>query len=237
MAAFAHVSRGFRPQFPSLSTRSGVVIPVLLKPETTRNVEGGLRLLGSAVSMQAAVFNMRKLDGPRSFRTGPETFLFTNATTSVRGFESEVQGVLRRRPPGVRELCLSRRAPRRVPHDQVGNFDGFQLRMSPRHIAGAGVTVRFPDVGAADDVAWTSGVSFVGERPLRDNTMDPQILPSYTLLNTAVSVYLADVQIVLAATNLTNEWFIVDDFSSQNAGNFGVPRRFTVQLRYSFGTR
>ena len=236
VAAFGNVSRGFRPQFPSLSTRSGVVIPVLLKPEVTDNVEGGVRLMSSALSLQAAVFNMRKLDGPRSFRTGPETFLFTNATTSVRGFESEVQGVL-----AGRHQVYANYAFHDARHDEfrttVGNFDGFQLRMSPRHIAGAGVTVRFADVGSADDVAWTTGVSFVGERPLRDNTMDPQILPSYTLLNSAVSVYLADLQIVLAATNLTNEWFIVDDFSSQNAGNFGVPRRFTVQLRYSFGTR
>ena len=236
VAAFGNVSRGFRPQFPSLSTRSGIVIPVLLKPEVTNNVEGGVRLMSSAVSMQAAAFNMRKLDGPRSYRTGPETFLFTNATTSVRGFESEVQGVL-----AGRHQVYANYAFHDARHDEfrttVGNFDGFQLRMSPRHIAGAGVTVRFADIGSADDVAWTTGVSFVGERPLRDNTMNPQILPSYTLLNTAVSVRLADVQIVLAATNLTDEYYIVDDFSSQNAGNFGVPRRFTVQLRYSFGAR
>lgn len=125
---------------------------------------------------------------------------------------------------GVRRLKRSLPSCLRRPAQRTDFFHGL-------------VTVRFADVGSADDVAWTTGVSFVGERPLRDNTMDPQILPSYTLLNSAVSVYLADLQIVLAATNLTNEWFIVDDFSSQNAGNFGVPRRFTVQLRYSFGTR
>ena len=236
VAAFAHVSRGFRPQFPSLSTRSGVVIPVLLKPEVTRNVEGGLRLLGSAVSMQAAVFNMRKLDGPRSFRTGPETFLFTNATTSVRGFESEVQSVF----AGGHQLYANY-AFHDARHDEfrttTGNFDGFQLRMSPRHIAGAGVTLRFGRSGLADNVVWTAGVSFVGDRPLRDNVMNPQILPSYTLFNTAVSFRLADVQLVLAATNLSDQYYIADDFSSQNAGNPGIPRRFTAQLRYSFGGR
>ena len=236
VAAFGHVSRGFRPQFPSLSTRSGIVIPVLLKPEVTQNVEGGVRLLGSAVSMQAAVFNMRKLDGPRSYRTGPETFLFTNATTSVRGFESEVQSVF----AGGHQVYANY-AFHDARHDEfrttVGNFDGFQLRMSPRHIAGAGVTLRFDRVGVADAVAWTAGMGFVGERPLRDNVINPQILPSYTLFNTAVSVHLAALQLVIAATNLTDEYYIADDFSSQNAGNPGVPRRFTVQLRYSFGGR
>ncbi|MCY4076142.1 MAG: TonB-dependent receptor [Acidobacteria bacterium] len=179
---------------------------------------------------------MRKLDGPRSFRTGPETFLFTNATTSVRGFESEVQGVF----AGGHQLYANY-AFHDARHDEfrttTGNFDGFQLRMSPRHIAGAGVTLRFGRSGRADNVVWTTGVAFVGERPLRDNVIDPQILPSYTLFNTAVSFRLADAQLVLAATNLTDQYYIADDFSSQNAGNPGIPRRFTAQIRYSFGRR
>ena len=120
-------------------------------------------------------------------------------------------------------------------HDEFrttrGNFDGFQLRMSPRHIAGGGATIRF------DDVAWTTSLAFVGERPLRDNVVNPMILPSYTLLNSAVSIRVGEVQVVLSATNLTDEYYIADDFSSQNAGNPGLPRRFTVQIRYRFQGR
>ena len=171
VAAFAHFARGFRPQFPSLSTRSGVVLPVLLKPEVTRNVEGGVRLQSWSFSAQAAIFDMRRIDGQRSFRTGPETFLFVNATTDVQGFESDVQVQL---PEG--HQLFANYAFHDAKHDEFrttsGNFDGFQLRMSPRHIAGGGATLRF------DDVAWTTSLAFVGERPLRDNVVNPMILPS-----------------------------------------------------------
>ena len=230
VAAFAHFARGFRPQFPSLSTRSGIVLPVLLKPEVTRNVEGGVRLQSRSFSAQAAIFDMRRIDGQRSFRTGPETFLFVNATTDVQGFESDVQVQL---PKG--HQLFANYAFHDAKHDEFrttrGNFDGFQLRMSPRHIAGGGATILF------DDVAWTTSLAFVGERPLRDNVVNPMILPSYTLLNSAVSIRVGEVQVVLSATNLTDEYYIADDFSSQNAGNPGLPRRFTVQIRYRFQGR
>ena len=230
VAAFAHFARGFRPQFPSLSTRSGVVLPVLLKPEVTRNVEGGVRLQSRSFSAQAAIFDMRRIDGQRSFRTGPETFLFVNATTDVQGFESDVQVQL---PEG--HQLFANYAFHDAKHDEFrttrGIFDGFQLRMSPRHIAGGGATLRF------DDVAWTTSLAFVGERPLRDNVVNPMILPSYTVLNSAVSIRVGEVQVVLSATNLTDEYYIADDFSSQNAGNPGLPRRFTVQIRYRFQGR
>ena len=230
VAAFAHFARGFRPQFPSLSTRSGVVLPVLLKPEVTRNVEGGVRLQSRSFSAQAAIFDMRRIDGQRSFRTGPETFLFVNATTDVQGFESDVQVQL---PEG--HQLFANYAFHDAKHDEFRttseNFDGFQLRMSPRHIAGGGATLRF------DDVAWTTSLAFVGERPLRDNVVNPMILPSYTVLNSAVSIRVGEVQVVLSATNLTDEYYIADDFSSQNAGNPGLPRRFTMQIRYRFQGR
>ena len=63
------------------------------------------------------------------------------------------------------------------------------------------------------------------------------ILPSYTVLNSAVSIRVGEAQVVLSATNLTDEYYIADDFSSQNAGNPGLPRRFTVQIRYRFQGR
>jgi outer membrane receptor protein involved in Fe transport len=38
----------------------------------------------------------------------------------------------------------------------------------------------------------------------------------------------------VAATNLGDKYYISDDFSAQNAGNAGVPRRLTVQMKYRF---
>ena len=99
--------------------------------------------------------------------------------------------------------------------------------MSPRHIAGAGATLYI------DRVAWTTSLSYVGSRPLRDNVVNPQILPSYTVLSSAVSSRVGPVHVVLSATNLTDEYYIADDFSSQNAGNPGVPRRVALQIRYN----
>lgn len=230
VAAFGNVAKGFRPQFPSLSTRSGVVLPVLLRPEVTRSVEGGVRVQSASLAAQVSVFDMRKIDGQRSFRTGPETFLFVNATTRVRGFEGEVQAQL---PQGHR--LFGNYAFHDAKHDEFrttsGNFDGFQLRMSPRHIAGGGVTVR------VRDVAWTTSLAFVGERPLRDNVVNPQVLPSYAVLNSAVSVHLGDAQVILSATNLTDEYYIADDFSSQNAGSPSLPRRVALQIRHGFQGR
>ena len=226
VAAFGNVTYGFRPQFPSLSTSRGVVIAQLLKPEVTRSIESGVRLQHRSFSAQVAAFNMRKIDGQRSFRTGPETFLFVNATTRVRGVEGEVQVQL---PTGHR--LFANYAFHNARHlefrTRTSNFDGFQLRMSPRHIAGAGATLYI------ERVAWTTSLSYVGSRPLRDNVVNPQILPSYTVLSSAVSSRVGPVRVVLSATNLTDEFYIADDFSSQNAGNPGVPRRVALQIRYN----
>jgi len=41
-------------------------------------------------------------------------------------------------------------------------------------------------------------------------------------------------QIVLSATSLTDRYYIADDFSAQEAGNPGLPRRIALQIRYRF---
>lgn len=65
--------------------------------------------------------------------------------------------------------------------------------------------------------------------------MNPQILPSYTLLNTAVSYRLnAQWEFLAGVNNLTDEYYINDDFSAQNAGNAGAPRNFFGQVRFKF---
>ena len=59
-------------------------------------------------------------------------------------------------------------------------------------------------------------------------------MPSYTLLNMSLSADLGPGQILVSATNLTDEYYIADDFSSTNAGVPGMPRRFLVRYRYSY---
>ncbi|MBN8731292.1 MAG: TonB-dependent receptor [Acidobacteria bacterium] len=228
LVGFGNFAEGFRPQLPGLNTLNNVVVPQLLRPEVTRNIEGGLRVRHRAVSAQASFFNMRKIDGQRSFRSGPEDFIFVNATSRVRGFESELRALL---PAGV--SAYGNYAFHNAKHIEfrptaATNFSGNRLRMSPQHIAGSGLA------WAWRRVVWNGGVAYVGARPLRDNVVVSQVLPSYTLLNTSLSIRLGPVQTVFSATNLTDRYYIADDFSAQDAGNPGLPRRFSVQLRYRF---
>lgn len=228
VVAFGSFAEGFRPITPRLSTRNGITIPQLLEPEVTRTVETGVRLRHPRAAVQLAVFNMRKIDGQRSFRSSPDDFFFVNATTRVRGVEAETEMRV-----GDNHRVFLNYAFHDAKHDEfrptlTTNFDGFRLRMTPRHIAGAGTTIRIAPI------AWTTSVAYVGSRPLRDNVINPQLLPSYTLLNMSLSADLGPGQILVSATNLTDEYYIADDFSSTNAGVPGMPRRFLVKYQYSY---
>lgn len=228
VVAFGNFAEGFRPQLPGLNTLNNVVVPQLLRPEVTRNVEGGLRLRHRIVGVQASVFNMRKIDGQRSFRSGPEDFIFVNATSRVRGFESEVRANLPRGTSAYGNYAFHNARHIEFRPTLTANFSGNRLRMSPKHIAGGGLTWTWRWL------VWNGGVAYVGSRPLRDNVINSQILPSYTLLNTSLSMRLGPIQTVLSVTNLTDRYYIADDFSAQDAGNPGMPRRLAVQVRYRF---
>lgn len=228
LVAFGNFAEGFRPQLPGLNNLNNVIVPQLLRPEVTRNSEGGLRLRMRGVNAQASVFNMRKIDGQRSFRSGPEEFVFVNATTRVRGFESEVRAIVRGGVSAYGNYAFHNAKHIEFRPTLTANFSGNRLRMSPQQIAGAGLT------GAWRRFVWNGGVAYVGARPLRDNVAVSQILPSYTLLNTSLSTRLGPMQVVISATNLTDRYYIADDFSAQEAGNPGVPRRVAIQIRYRF---
>ncbi|MGE3840951.1 MAG: TonB-dependent receptor [Vicinamibacterales bacterium] len=229
VTAFANWVEGFRPQFPALSTQSGVTIPQLLRPEVTRSLEGGVKLREGILSAQVGVFNMRKIDGQRSFRSSPDDFIFVNATTRVRGVEAEGRVQLEQGHNIWAHYAFHDARHIEFRPTLTSIFDGFRLRMAPRHIAGVGGSVR---VGRA---SWTTSLSYVGTRPLRDNIVNPQILPSYTLLDSAVSVRVVEaLRVVLFGSNLANKYYIGDDFSSQDAGNAGTPRRVGVQVTYQF---
>jgi outer membrane receptor protein involved in Fe transport len=228
LVAFANFARGFRPQLPGLNTQNNIVIPQLLRPELTQNTEAGLRYQDRLVNVQASFFNMRKIDGQRSFRSGPEDFIFVNATTRVRGFESELRLRLPRGWAAYGNYAFHNARHIEFRPTLTQDFSGNRLRMSPNHIAGSGLILTW------NRFVWNGGVSYVGARPLRDNVLVSQILPSYTLLNTSLSARFGPVQFVISGANLTDRYYIADDFSAQDAGNPGVPRRLALQVRYRF---
>lgn len=229
VVAFGNFAQGFRPQVPALSTQNNVIIPQLLRPEVTRNVEGGLRVRSGRLSGEASYFNMRKIDGQRSFRSGPDDFTFVNATSRVRGFEAELRARL---PKGGHSLFAnySHHNARHIEFRPTltTDFSGYRVRMSPANIAGGGVTLQLARF------TWTNSTAYVGSRPLRDNVVNPQWLPSYTLFTSSLGVRFGNVSAVVSATNLTDRFYIADDFSSQDAGCPGVPRSVTLRVRYRF---
>jgi outer membrane receptor protein involved in Fe transport len=236
MAAFANWTEGFRPQAVALNTRSGVVVPALLRPEVTRSTELGLKGRDGQDrwTWQVSLFQADKLDGQRSFRTGPDSFVFSNASSRVTGLESQLQLQLAPAWRAYAHYTLQDAKLLDFPtFDANGapstNFAGLRVRMSARHLAGAGLSWR--------QGAWSAqgGVSHVGARPLRDNVLNPQELPGYTLLNVSASWRMQPGLVLQAGVdNLSNRYYINDDFSAQEAGNAGAPRSVFVRLRMSY---
>jgi outer membrane receptor protein involved in Fe transport len=235
-AVFANASEGFRPQSVALNTLNGVVAPALLKPEVTRSLELGVkgRATNDAWAYQVAVFQADKIDGQRSFRNGPDSFIFSNATSRVQGVESQLQWRLTKALSSYAHYTYQDAKLRDFrTYTNAGaastNFAGYRVRMSARHIGGLGVTYR------QGDWSWTTTANHVGSRNLRDNVVNPQRLPGYTLLNTAVSWQVNPAVTVQAGVdNLSNRYYINDDLSSQDAGNAGAPRSGFVRLQYRF---
>ncbi|MCE5307641.1 MAG: TonB-dependent receptor [Acidobacteriales bacterium] len=226
LVIFGNYVQGFRPQFPALSQQGSIIIPQLLRPEVTRSLEGGLRFVSGRFFAQSTYFDMKKIDGQRSFRSGPEDFTFVNATTRVNGVESEFRARL------LGHTLWSHYAHHNARNIEfrpalTSDFSGYPLRMAPKNIAGAGGLLHL-----WKSLTFSPGVNYVGSRPLRDNVVNPQILPSYTLLSSAVAFDLWRLRVVVSGTNLSDRYYIADDFSSQDAGCPGTPRRFSVQVRY-----
>jgi outer membrane receptor protein involved in Fe transport len=235
-AVFANWTEGFRPQAVALNTRAGVVVPALLRPERTRSVEAGLkgRAVDDAWSYQVAVFQAEKIDGQRSFRTGPDTFVFANATSRVQGLESQMQWRAAAGWGGYLHYTWQDARLRDFPTFTAAgapgpNFAGYRVRMSARHLGGAGLSWSVAD--------WTfvTSLNHVGRRPLRDNTAIPQELPAYTLVNVAATWrVLPRLTLQAGIDNLGDAVYINDDFSAQEAGNAGAPRSAFVRVRAEF---
>ena len=233
---FANWSEGFRPQAVALNTRNGVVVPSILRPERTRSIEFGVKgqLDNERWFYQLSLFRADKIDGQRSFRNGPDSFIFSNATSRTEGVESLLHWRLAREWSGYAHYTWQNARLRDFQtYSNAGvptqNFGGKRVRMSARHIAGLGVTFeRGPWL-------WNASASYVGTRYLRDNVAHPQKLPAYTLVNTSVSYRVTPkLTIQAGVNNLGNVYYINDDMSSQEAGNAGAPRNFFARVRQEF---
>jgi outer membrane receptor protein involved in Fe transport len=226
---FGNYVEGFRPQVPALSVLNNLIVPQLLRPEVTKSLDTGLRArLPRGTTFQATYFHMRKVDGQRSFRAGPDDFFFVNATFRVKGVESEIKTRLGKHLLYANYSFQDSRHIEFRPTTTT-NFSGFRVRMAPRHIAGTGGVLHLGR-GFYLSPSW----SWVGSRPLRDNIVNPQTLPSYGLFGLSASYDWRRWRFIVAGTNLNDKFYIADDFSAQNAGNAGVPRRVSLQVRYRF---
>ncbi|RYY92766.1 MAG: TonB-dependent receptor, partial [Comamonadaceae bacterium] len=181
-----------------------------------------------------SLFQADKVDGQRAYRNGPDSFVFSNATMRVRGLESQLQWRLSQGWSGYAHYTWQDARLRDFQtYTDSGarstNFGGSRVRMSARHIAGAGVVYT--------QGAWTAtlNANYVGSRMLRDNIVNPQKLPGYLLVNAAVSWRLNPALTLQAGvSNLTDKYYIGDDLSAQEAGNAGAPRTFFARARYTF---
>ena len=64
---------------------------------------------------------------------------------------------------------------------------------------------------------------------------DAVLVGTGDLLNTALAYQVTrDLNVMAGINNLTDEYYINDDMSSQEAGNAGAPRNFFVRLRQTF---
>lgn len=227
---FVNYARGFRTQFPRLSTRNGVTLPRLLDPEETTSYEGGVKVtaLHGRLFGQASIFRVEK-KGPRSFRTSTDDFLFTNARTRVNGLEAELRYRLNHMLSFWTHYAYHNAYHLEFRDSRGHSFEGYRVRMSPRHIAGLGVNFAYKGFN------WNATANYVGDRNLRDNTVGaPQNLPSYTTVNTALSYSFGRYEVQFVVNNIFDKYYISDDFSSQDAGCAGAPRNFFVWLRAKF---
>lgn len=227
---FANYAEGFRTQFPRLSTRGGVTMPQLLDPEETKSYEGGIKVTACDGRLfgQVSIFQVEK-KGPRSYRTSADDFLFTNARTRVNGLEAELHYRFNQMLSGWAHYAYHDAYHLEFKDSRGHSFDGYRVRMSPRHIAGLGLNFTYGGFN------WNLTANYVGDRNLRDNTVGtPQNLPAYTIVNTALSYSFGRYELQFVVNNITDEYYICDDFSSQDAGCAGAPRNFFVWLRANF---
>ncbi|MCA3176358.1 MAG: TonB-dependent receptor [Burkholderiales bacterium] len=235
-AAFIHYAEGFRPQAVALNTRNNVIVPDILRPEVTRSFEFGFkgRADNNYWSYQISLFQANKIDGQRSFRNGPDSFIFTNATSRTQGIETWWQWRLNTQWRGYlhytyQDVRLRDFQTFDNAGNPIANYAGNRVRMSARHIAGLGVTY--------EQAAWlwSSSLQYVGSRPLRDNRFNSQVLPAYTLLNTSLTYrWNTKWSVQAGINNALDEYYINDDFSAQEAGNAGAPRHFFLRLQHTF---
>ncbi len=233
LMAFVSYTEGFQSQLPKLSTSGGVTLAQLVEPEVTRAKEIGIKgtALGGDLYGQFSIYRTNKF-GPRSYRTSPNDFLFTNAKTQVEGVEGEVQYAVTPDFDVYAHYAYQDAFYRNFTNGSGSqDYSGNRVRMTPEHMFGFGGTYRW------DDFTFNMTANYTGERNLRDNLTDKSKLHSldpYWVVNTSVSYKYENLTAQFVANNIFDEFYIADDFSSNDAGCAGDPRSFALILRASF---
>jgi outer membrane receptor protein involved in Fe transport len=231
VALFANYTEGFRPQLPALSTQGGITLPQLLEPEFTKSYEAGFKVsaLNNALFAEVTFFDMQRVDAQRSYRIDADTFLFTNAEQDIDGVEAQVRYRATDSLSGYFTYSYQDAVNTKFVTN-TADYSGNTIRMAAHHFAGAGVNWKLGNFN------WNVSVNYVGERPLRDNlpAAQIQILPSYIVWNTSLRYDYDRFFAQATINNITDEFYIADDFSSNNAGNAGPPREyiFTAGVRF-----
>lgn len=234
VALFANYTEGFKPQLPALSTSGGVTLAKLLRPEFSRSYEGGVKMsaFGDRLFAEVTYFDMERADAQRSYRVGND-FLFTNVSQEVNGVEAQVRYQATEHVSGYFTYSYQDAVNTDfVVYNSAGvatDYSGNTIRMAANHFFGAGLNVNMGNWN------WNVSANYVGTRPLRDNlTTGIQTLPSYLVVNTSLRYDFDRFFAQATINNITDEFYISDDFSSTDSGNAGAPREFlfTAGVRF-----
>jgi outer membrane receptor protein involved in Fe transport len=235
VALFANYTEGFKPQLPSLDTRNGKTLPKLLRPEFTTSYEGGVKMsaFDNRLFGEVTYFDLERADAQRSYRVSNDDFLFTNVSQEIKGIEAQLRfratdhlsGYVTYSYQDAVNTDFVVYSTSGVPTDYSGNT----IRMAAHHFAGAGFDMTFGNLN------WNLSANYVGSRPLRDNLVTGiQTLPSYFVVNTSLRYEFDRYFAQATVNNITDEFYIADDFSSTDSGNAGAPREylFTAGVRF-----
>lgn len=235
VALFANYTEGFKPQLPSLDTRNGVTLPKLLRPEFTRSYEGGVKVsaFNNSLFGEVSYFDMERADAQRSYRVSNDDFLFTNVSQEIKGIEAQLRYRANAHLSGYVTYSYQDAVNTDfVVYNNSGvptDYSGNTIRMAAHHFAGAGFDLTFGNLN------WNVSANYVGSRPLRDNLVTGiQTLPSYLVVNTSLRYEFDRYFAQATVNNITDEFYIADDFSSTDSGNAGAPREylFTAGVRF-----
>jgi outer membrane receptor protein involved in Fe transport len=228
-SVFVSFSKSFKPLAPSSSTSGGVTVFELLHPEIADSYELGFKGYDDnrRIFWYASIYQIEKVNAQVFYRINTLNYLITQDEQRARGFESQVEF----RTTKWLDFYLDYAYNDAVNVKYVTptlNLSDNQIAMNPRSTAGAGADLT--------SGAWGLDVNsnFTGTRPLRDDILNSQILPSYLITNAVLSYNYKRTTFQLGVDNIGNIVYISDNLSGDNNGSTGEPRSFFGKVIYRF---